>query len=160
MKLKKINIDKFKKYRFSYDVKTTENLICALYSQYQVTKLLENSKEQFDYVWFLRPDVIFKEELPLRWLNWVNNNKFIVPIFGSHKGINDRMAILKYELALKYGKRFNRLEEYCIDLKNNKVSSERFLKWVMIDYKCKKINYFFKRLRSNGYFHDLDNKLF
>lgn len=157
---KKININKLLRFRYSYIQKTSENLICALYSQMKATELMENCGEKFDYVWFLRPDVIFRDMLPLHWLKWINDKRFLVPVFGRYGGINDRMAILKPNLASIYGKRFLKLEEYGISLRGKKISSEKFLKWLMIRYRLKHINYLFKRLRANGLFNDLDNKLF
>jgi hypothetical protein len=157
---KQINISKFLRFRYSYVQQTSENLICALYSQMKATEMMEQSQEKFDYVWFLRPDVIFRNAMPLHWLKWVNDNRFLVPNFAHCGGINDRMAILTPKLASIYGKRFLKLEEYGILLRGQKISSERFLKWVMKNYKEKNINYLFKRLRANGNFHDLDIKLF
>lgn len=157
---KQININKYLRFRYSYIRKTTENLICALYSQMKAVELMEKSQEKFDYVWFLRPDVIFRNKLLLHWLRWINPHRFLVPNFASCKGLNDRMAICNYQQALIYGKRFLRLEEYGIFLRGKKISSERFLAWIMKNYKTRKINYVFKRLRANGHFHDLDAKLF
>lgn len=157
---KQINIQKYHKFRYSYVLKTVENLICALYSQMKATELLQNCNEKFDYVWYLRPDVIFKDNIPIHWFRWINPNRFIVPYFAHCGGINDRMAILTMDQALVYGKRFLQLEEYGKLLRGRKISSERFIKWVMRKYKTKNINYLFKRLRANGHFHDSDNKLF
>ena len=157
---KQINIEKYHKFRYSYAPKTVENLICALYSQMKATELLQHCNEKFDYIWYLRSDVIFKSSIPLQWFRWINPNRFIVPYFAHNGGINDRMAILTMDQALVYGKRFLQLEEYGKLLRGRKISSERFIKWVMRKYKTRNINYLFKRLRANGYFHDLDNKLF
>lgn len=157
---KKININQYKIYKYSYVPNTVENLICALYSQMKATELVEKSGYNFDYVWFLRPDVIFKDTLPLRWLRWINPNRFIVPAFASCEGINDRMGIMKYSQALIYGKRFLEIHNYGKYLRGKKISSERFISWVMRNLKVRKINYLFKRLRANGRFHKLDVKLF
>jgi hypothetical protein len=157
---KQINIEQYKNYRYSYVQKTVENLICALYSQMKAVELVETSGYNCDYVWFLRPDVIFKDCLPIHWLRWINPNRFIVPAFAHCGGINDRMAIMKKEQALIYGKRFLKINDYGKHLRGRKFSSERFIAWIMEDYKVRKINYLFKRLRANGHFHDLDIKLF
>ena len=157
---KEININEYKKYRYSYEDKTIENLICALYSQMRATELIEKSGYKFDYIWYLRPDVIFNNSLPIRWLKWVNDNRFLVPNFASSGGINDRMAILKHDQAMIYGKRFLLIDEYGKLLNGKKISSEQFLSWVMRNYKSRRINYLFKRLRSNGEYHYLDKKLF
>jgi len=158
---KQININKYLKFKYAYINKTSENLICALYSQLQATLLLEQSTEKFDYIWYIRPDVIFKDIFPLRWLKWVNSNRFIVPLFAGCKGINDRMAVLNTDQALIYGKRFYQIEKYGNLIKGKqKFSSERFLKWVTNKYKVKRVNYLFKRLRSNGNFNEKDDKLF
>lgn len=157
---KQINIKKYHQFRYSYVSKTVENLICALYSQMKATELVEKSGYEFDYVWFLRPDVIFRDSLPIHWLRWINPNRFIVPLFAHCGGINDRMGIMKYEQAIVYGKRFLKIHNYGKHLRGRKFSSERFIAWVMRNYKVRKINYLFKRLRANGNFHDLDIKLF
>jgi len=157
---KEINLKKYLRFRYCYVQKTSENLICALYSQFKATEMMENCGEKFDYVWFLRPDVIFRVVLPLQWLKWINQNRFLVPNFDHCKGINDRMAILTPTLASIYGKRFLKLEEYGLLLRGQKLSSERFIAWIMRNYKKKYINYYFKRLRANNLFHELDDKLF
>lgn len=157
---KNINIKQYMVYKYYYNSKTIENLICALYSQMKAYELVENSGINFDYVWFLRPDVIFKSKLPIRWLRWINPNRFLVPAFAHFKGINDRMAILTMSQAKIYSTRFHLIHDYGKELKGKKIASEIFLKWVMKNYKIKEINYLFKRLRSNGNFNYLDVKLF
>ena len=159
---KQININQYFNYKFTYNKQTITNLICALYSQMRATKMLEDSGEKFDYIWYLRPDVIFKNYMPLNWFRWVNPGRFITPTFGHSGGINDRFAILTYNLALIYGKRFLRFKEYCEIKKKigGKISSERFLSWIMKEYKNRKVSYLFKRLRATGHYHILDDKLF
>lgn len=159
---KSINISDYHKYKYTYNYQTINNFICALYSQFRITELLEekNKNEKFDFVWYLRPDVLFNNKLPLHWLGWINENRFLVPKFGNSGGINDRMAIMKINHAKNYGKRFLRLKDYAERRKDDKIISERFLYAVMYDFKIKKINYLFKRIRSNGDVHYLDKKLF
>lgn len=160
---KKINIQKYHKYKYSYNFQTTNNLICALYSQFRITQLLENKVKDgnhFDFVWYLRPDIIFNSKLPLHWFKWINDNRFLVPNFGNSGGINDRMAIMKYHQALNYGKRFLNIIQYGENMKDNKIISERFLYAVMYQFKIKKIKYYFKRMRANGEIHYLDKNLF
>lgn len=157
---KQIKINQYKKYKYSYSEKTIENLICALYSQKEATELLERSKYECDYVWYLRPDVIYKNSLPLRWLKWVESDRILVPKFASFGGINDRMGIMKLEASLLYGKRFNLIMRYGDIIGEKKISSERFIAWVMSSYRIKKIDYVFKRLRANGEINNLDRKLF
>lgn len=161
-----INIEKYYNLNFKYSNKVIHNLICGLYSQKRVTELLldtiKNKKETFDYIWFIRPDVLFNKPLPIRWLHWINENRFLVPRFAKFRGINDRMAIMKLNLAEKYGKRFDKLKEFSEYSKkhNFKLSSEIYLNLIMINYKKKYINYVFKRIRSNGSIHKLDLRLF
>lgn len=159
----KINIQQYYALKFNYSSRLIHNLICGLYSQLQVTNLLFNSGEHFDYVFFIRPDVLFGG-LPfqIRWLHWVNENRFILPTFGSFDGINDRFAVLKMSSAFNYGTRFNRIFEYnnYVIQNNKKISSENFLHWIMSNFKKKTINILFKRIRENGDVRKIDNKLF
>lgn len=157
---KEIKIEEYLKMRYTYVRKTVENLICGLYSLKCVTKMLVDSEEKYDYIIYLRPDVLFKSSLPLQWFGWVNDNRFLVPLFASCNGINDRFAILTPKLALKYGNRLDRIREYYEFIKGQRISSERFLHWVMREHKPKKINYLFKRVRGNGLICDKDKKLF
>ena len=41
-------------------------------------ELVENSKEQFNYVWFLRPDIIFNKPLPHFTINYILYNILII----------------------------------------------------------------------------------
>jgi hypothetical protein len=157
---KQIDIQKYHRFRYSYVKKTVENLICALYSQMKATEMVEKSYKKYDYIWYLRPDVIFRDPLPLHWLKWINPGRFIVPAFAHCGGINDRMAVLTQEQASVYGKRFLKIEEYGKLLRGRKFSSEKFIAWVMRNYKARKVNFLFKRLRANGFYNDLDQKLF
>ncbi len=131
------------------------NFILAMYSKLQIVKLINESKNKYNYIIFLRPDVKFLNNFNLKWFLLSNEDKILIPNFAHHSGYNDKFFIGNHEQGLVYGSAFNYLHEYSRSIR---LKPEAFIKYV-IDKKCrlnnkrtyvKFINLKFQRIRANG----------
>ena len=140
------------------------NFIMALYSKLQLVNLIKDSKNDYDYIIFLRPDVKFINKFNVNWFNLSKKVKILIPNFAHHKGYNDRFFIGNYKQGIVYGSAFNYLEEYAV---HTRLKPEIFNKYI-IDKKCRLnqkrtfirfINLYFQRIRANGEIDKNDLKL-
>lgn len=154
---KHINFKAFRSQRdpWKSNYQTTNNFICAMYSKLRCTMLIENSKENFDYVIFLRPDVQFINKFDINFFKFVNNKTICVPNFAckhSRYKFNDRFCISNIKTYKIYGKVFPKLFEYS---KKHPLHAENFHGDVMHKNKInvKFIPFVFHRVRANGKIH-------
>ena len=150
----------FKAYRthkdnYNTNYQTIDNLILAMYSLHRVTDLMlrHNSKKEFDYIVFMRPDVLFDTKPAWKYFEKATENTIVAPYFGSyfeerHK-INDRYAICKPNVAKIYGRRLKFLLPYS---KTRDIISEIFLYDVMVEHDIDIILRWicFNRVRTDG----------
>lgn len=151
----------FKAYRtfpddiYKTNYQTIDNFIIAMYSQKRVTELMlrHNKKQHYDYVVFMRPDVIFDSKPRLKYFQEVNDHTIVTPQFGHwHDGgikINDRYAICTPKVAEIYGRRLMYLLEYS---KHKPIYTEVFLYDLMKAFKIKIYHRWicFNRVRADG----------
>lgn len=150
---------KLENYRYNGDIwnyndnfKTLDNFILAMYSKYKTTMMIKESLIEYDYIIFLRPDVIYKSEFKLEYFDLVNDRNIVIPDFakiGKFR-FNDRFAILNYNNYLKYGTIFDKL----LKLGNNfKYHSEYIIGYILreiYDLNFEYIYFYFSRVRGNG----------
>jgi hypothetical protein len=131
------------------------NFILAMYSKLQIVKLINDSKNKYDYIIYLRPDVKFLNKFNLRWFLLSHGKKILIPNFAHNRGYNDRFFVGNHNQALIYGSAFNYLHEYS---RSTQLKPEAFIKYV-IQKKCRLnnkriyvrfIDFKFKRIRANG----------
>ena len=127
--------------------------ILSLISQQRIIKEFEKVKDDYDYVIFQRPDIVFDKKFDVNWFGLANDN-ILVPSFGSkpppEKYINDRWCLANTQDAIKYGNVFDLLLDYS---KKFCVSAERFLGYIMFDYykfNVLQINYKHYRVYPSG----------
>jgi hypothetical protein len=120
------------------------NMILALYSKRQATKLFSQHKDEYEFVIFTRPDQIMHNKInPPVFRNLLNNSNIIIPKEHCYHGVNDRLCIAKPNVGVIYGYAFNHLLSYS---KNKSIISEVYLR----DYlKFKKINIIFNNLQTS-----------
>jgi hypothetical protein len=111
------------------------NHICALESMKRSLEMVEDNMKKgnnYKYIMFIRPDLQFKNKLPIHHI--INNiNKISIPNFDHFEGYNDRFAIMNYSNACLYGKRINEIIEF---RKNNgRIVSEKYVKFIINKYK-------------------------
>jgi hypothetical protein len=134
---------------------TAYNYILSLWSKNQITNLLKGNIENgkhYDYIIFIRSDVIFHDNINFTNLfsKIKNDNDCIIPDFHHFGGLNDRMFISKPKLALYYGTYFEKLN--LIINEGHKLHSETFNKLLLQKYNANIIKepLYFSRMRANG----------
>ena len=156
--IKKINFSLFetpKKKKIALPRSSHTNFILAMYSKLQIVNIINESKNRYDYIIYLRPDVKFQNKFNLRWFSLSHGKKMLIPNFAHNNGYNDRFFVGNHDQALVYGSAYNYLHEYSRTIQ---LKPEAFIKYV-IQKKCKLnkkrsfvrfINFRFKRIRANG----------
>jgi len=146
-----------------YTFETHRNGILGLYSMKQVTLLIEESKNKYDFIWFVRPDCKYLRPFSVRWFRLTKGIKYLTPHFGKSGGYNNRMILGNYNQGMILGKAIDYLEEYT---NKYKYIAEPFIKW-LVHTKCfpnsktlvRFIKYSFQRIRANGEVAKLDRRL-
>jgi hypothetical protein len=128
---------------------TVDNFICAMFSKSRCAQLIKKSNENFDYIIFLRPDVMYLNDFNLIFLKLVNNDNICIPNFALYSNFNDRFCICNMNNYLLYGDVFSKLLNYS---KHYPLHSETFYYKLITNQKIN-INYipfYFNRVRANG----------
>jgi len=128
---------------------TVDNFICAMFSKSRCSQLIKKSNENFDYIIFLRPDVIYLNNFNINFFKLVNNNNICIPNFSLHSKFNDRFCICNKNNYLLYGNIFSKLFNYS---KKFPLHSEIFYYKLIKNLKINinYISFYFNRVRSNG----------
>jgi hypothetical protein len=149
---KHINLKAFRRHKdpWNTNYETVDNFICAMYSKLKCTELINKSNETFDYIIYLRPDVLYLNNFNIDFFKKVNNNTICIPNFALYSNFNDRFCITNMNTYKIYGCIFYKLFEYS---KHNPLHSETVHYKVITNNKIniEKINNFiFKRVRASG----------
>ena len=121
------------------------NHLCALESQKRVFNMVIESKNEYDLILYIRPDVEIMNNFDVNWLNI--DFDIMIPDYDNFEGLNDRFAILPFKKALKYSTRINEIIEF---RKNNgRIVSEKYVKYIVSKYysNVKTINYIMQIIR-------------
>ena len=141
---------------YSFKNSTFDNHIYALYSLNEVTKLWRKSLEQYDFIIYARPDVLYLNPINIDWLKHLNIDECLLPDFHRYP-INDRFAIMRPEIAHIYGTRFVHALDYS---KKAPLHSEAFLNHTLVlnNVSITNIQFRFRRVRATGIEIDADIK--
>ena len=126
---------------------TVDFYILGKYSQYSLTKIIENSNNNYDYILFVRPDCLYLDRLDVSKFNLINYNTILIPSFGHQ--MNDRFAITNNKTYKIYGKIFEEL----LELSNKyELHSQTILGMILEKNNIEniKIKFNFARIRSDG----------
>jgi hypothetical protein len=137
----------------SKDFQTLDNFILSLYSKNKITQEFKSKLEKFDYVIYLRPDVLYVKPIDVSLFKLIKKNIGLIPNFHHNNGYNDRMFISNNKNAIKYGSFYKELLNYS---KKKIAFSEKFNKDMLTQYniKIKLIDFPFRRVRANGKYID------
>ena len=127
-----------------------DNFLCAMYSKKQLGRMVEKSDIDFDYVLYLRPDVLYLNDFNVDYFSLTNEQHVCTPNFHLFPKLNDRLCLLKACNHLKYSQMFDLMYEYSL---HKELHSEIFQYYVMTHiYKWKilYIPFHFNRVRANG----------
>jgi len=105
------------------------NHLCALESQKRVTDMVLNSGKKYDYVIYVRPDVMIYSTFKLEFLP--KEKTISIPNEDHYQGYNDRFAIVRYEDCSYYGKRIDEILEF---RKKHGIVSEKYVKYIIEKY--------------------------
>jgi beta-1,4-mannosyl-glycoprotein beta-1,4-N-acetylglucosaminyltransferase len=106
-----------------------KNHLFALESMKRVTQLCIESGIQYDYVFYVRPDVLVYNPFPVDILNSMTDETVGIPNFDHHEGYNDRFAIVPFSNCAKYGCRIDGIKEFRKTY--GRIVSEKYLKYVI-----------------------------
>ncbi|BFT60894.1 hypothetical protein [Pseudomonas moorei] len=112
------------------DYASLRNLIYQLHSLHTVTTMIESFNP--DFVVFVRPDNFFHTELPGYVFNHpqARRHNAYIPDWQWWGGVNDRFAICGRDTYVAYGKRIERIFDFC-KATGRKLHSERLLKYAL-----------------------------
>ena len=149
---KQINIEQYRTHPdpWNTNYNSVDNFICAMYSKQQLVNMISASKQQFDYVMFLRPDVKYKNPINTAIFNHVHDYTICIPNFALYYQFNDRFAITNMITYNLYGSIFAYLLEYS---KQYSLHSEQCQSRILQRTRMRLvyIPFFFNRVRFNGH---------
>ena len=129
---------------------TVDNFLCAMYSKSRLYTMLETSKHTFDYIVFLRPDVLYSEPLNTAFFSLATEYTICVPNFHVYNNFNDRFCIATYQNGLLYCNLFQYMLAYS---KEKPLHSETFHYDMIVKKFNRKLSYIpftFRRIRADG----------
>jgi hypothetical protein len=152
--LELLNIDEYLTHGVtpSWKYKTTfENYILAMYSKMKSHELCLSSGIKYEWVIFMRPDVSYLSDFPIKKMFELQDNQICVPSFHLYFNINDRFAVVKYNKSSVYANTFKNLKQ---DSKYFLLHSESYLYTTLCIKESMEIlylqNFTFKRIRADG----------
>lgn len=135
------------------DYASLRNLIYQLNSLYTVTDMMKSFNP--DFVIFVRPDNCFHTALPAYMFEQPQARRLntYIPDWQWWGGLNDRFAICGRDTYVAYGKRIERIFDFC-KVTGRKLHSERLLKFALQQAGAKicTIDTQASRVRINGAF--------
>lgn len=153
----KINIENYRTHPdpWNTNYNSVDNFILAQYSKFQIVKMIQKTNNVYDYVIYLRPDVLYIDDFDINFFNLVTDKSIAIPNFHLHPKMmfNDRFAICNKNDYLNYG---NIFENLLILSRQTFLHSETILAKYLLsfDIKYKYINFKFARVRCDGRVHD------
>jgi len=114
------------------DYASLRNLIYQLNSLHTVTSEIESFDP--DFVVFVRPDNFFHTALPGYLFNHAEarRDNVYIPDWQWWGGLNDRFAVCGRDTYVAYGKRIERIFDFC-KATGRKLHSERLLKYALLE---------------------------
>jgi hypothetical protein len=135
------------------DYASLRNLIYQLNSLYTVTNMIESFAP--DFVVFVRPDNFFHTALPRYVFEHAQARRHhaYIPDWQWWGGLNDRFAVCGRDTYVAYGKRIERIFDFC-SATGRKLHSERLLKYALqqVEAKICTLPTQASRVRINGAF--------
>jgi hypothetical protein len=120
--------------QYEWDPQLLINHLCSLESQKRVTDMCINSKKPYNFVIYIRPDVLIEDFFPVDSLdiNYCNEAYIAIPDGKTYEGYNDQCAVLPFNMCEKYGKRIDEIIEF--RKTNGRIVSEKYVKYIVDKY--------------------------
>jgi len=134
---------------------SVDNFILAQYSKSQLVNMIEKTNIEYDYIIFLRPDVLYINKFDINFFKKTTDNSICIPNFhlynlkNDYIKFNDRFCITNMKTYKLYGD----IYKYLLDIsKIEELHSETILCKLMINYNLNIIylDFLFLRVRFNG----------
>ena len=144
---------------------SVDNFILAQYSKSQLVNMIEKTNIDYDYIIFLRPDVLYINKFDINFFKKTTDNSICIPNFHLYNfknddiKFNDRFCITNMKTYKLYGD----IYKYLLDIsKIEELHSETILCKLMINYNLNIIylDFLFLRVRFNGIITEEDIILF
>jgi hypothetical protein len=159
----KINLLLYRTHKDPWDTNynSVDNFILGQYSKLRVVQMIEQTKNNYKYILFMRPDCLYLDNFPIKFFDLINDNTIIIPnfdLFGPFK-FNDRFCITNMKTYKIYGEVFKQLLKIS---EKQPLHSETVIGKIMNDNALKiiRIKFNFSRTRFNGYCVDKFYKKF
>lgn len=107
-----------------------KNHLCALESQKRVFRMVSQTDERFDYVVFLRPDVLITNDFCVDQL--AGDFDILLPSYDHFEGYNDRFAVLPLRLCPLYANRIDEIKDF--RKHHGRIVSEKYVKFIVEKY--------------------------
>ena len=135
-----------------------QNAIRQIYSVDKVTKMWQKKNKNYDYYIYLRPDLLYTNELDVDLIiKTLDKDILLTPKWHKWGGLNDRIYMGNKMIIKRFGNRIKYVYEY---VNKNKIEyhPETFMKYISEKFKIKTldIDLIGKRVRSNGKINELD----
>ena len=108
-----LHLSKYRSCRDPWKTKynSVDNFILGQFSKYNLTKMIEATKNTYDYILFMRPDCLYLDSFSIDFFNFVNDTSIVIPnfhLFGPYN-FNDRFCIANMNTYKIYGEVFTQL---------------------------------------------------
>ena len=104
---KQLNLEQYRTHKDPWKTQynAVDNFILGSYSKFKLTKMIENTNNQYDYIIFMRPDCYYTHTFKLNFFNNVSDSSVVIPKFSSWGKycINDRFSITNMKTYKIYG---------------------------------------------------------
>jgi hypothetical protein len=147
------------------DYNSVDNFILGQYSKSQLVNMIEKTNINYDYIIYLRPDVLYVDKFNINFLKETTDNSICIPNFhlfnfkNENIKFNDRFCISNMKTYKLYGD----IYKYLLDIsKIEELHSETIICQLMINYNLNIIylDFLFLRVRFNGIISENDIDIF
>ena len=137
---------------------SVDNFILAQYSKLKLTKMIEETKNNYKYILFMRPDCLYLDKFRIEWFDLIDDHSIVIPNFhlDNITKFNDRFSITNLNTYKIYGEVFTQLLELS---KKQPLHSEKIIGKIIINNKIsmRRVKFNFQRVRFGGHIDTRDN---
>ena len=106
------------------------NYLCALKSEEMVYNMVISTKNDYDFILYIRPDLNITTSFDIDWLSL--NFDIILPNYDFYEGFSNIFVLMPFNKAKPYSMKFNELVEYRKNI--GRIVGEKYLKHIVEKY--------------------------
>jgi hypothetical protein len=148
-----LKLEQYRTHKDPWNTKynSVDNFILAQYSKFCLVKMIEETKNKYQYIIYIRPDCLYINKLDINYFKYVNDKSICIPNFhliGKHL-FNDRFCIANMKNYKTYGNIFELLLNIS---KKQTLHSETIIGEIIKNNKINiiRVPFNFTRVRCNG----------